>query len=162
MSQLLTIFSAESNKQWNYTVQPVAMESGQAWDRSTPTYMCSGSLLMSLLMFFFFFIFSCIHTHTRNNNNNTAHIKGHSWMCCLPYFQQNIFLSGTWEKHRYHFCPRRIASRLHAGCLASHEGDSEALKSLCVLVPYDSASAVLCSAHSCCASPTALSVTWRS
>lgn len=48
----LQFFSSESNKQWNYTVQPIAMESGQAWDRSTPTYMCSSSFLMPFFMFF--------------------------------------------------------------------------------------------------------------
>lgn len=151
MSQLLTIFSGESNKQWNYTVQPVAMESGQAWDRGTPTYMCSGSLLMSRLCFFP--LHFLLHAH-----NYTIHIKGHSWMCCLPYFHPFSVCSRTeyilvWDMRKaqiYHICPRRIASLLQAGCLASHEGDGTALKLLCVLVLYDLASAALCSAHSCC------------
>lgn len=58
MSQLLTLFfSAESNRRWNYTVQPVAMEPSQAKheiDRNTPTYMCYGSLLISVSVFIIF------------------------------------------------------------------------------------------------------------
>lgn len=96
MSQLLTIFSAESSKQWNYTVEPVAMETSQAWDKSTPTYMCS---LRSLL----------------STHGYTVHIKGHGRMCCLPYF--HLFMCWrreyvVWDmkkkkrkKHRYRFCP---------------------------------------------------------
>lgn len=45
-------------------------------------------------------------------------------------------------------------------CLASHEGDSAALKPFCVSVPYDSAA--LCSAHSCSVLPSELSITWLS
>lgn len=62
---------------------------------------------------------------------------------------------------RVAFMPREVClSAPRWICLASHEGDSAALKSFCVSVPYDSAA--LCSAHSCCALPSELSVTWRS
>lgn len=125
------------------TVQPVAMESGQAWDRSTPTYMCAGFLFM---FFLFHFLLRSI----------TAHIKGPDWMCCLPLFVTEHILEA-----QITFMPREVCLSAPCWiCLASHEGDSAALKSFCVSVPYDSAA--LCSAHSCSALPSELSITWLS
>lgn len=127
MSQLLTIFSGESNKQLNYTVQPVAMESGQAWDRSTPTYMCPGSLLMSLLCLFFFLLhFLLAHTqlystHQGTQLNGMGHEKSTDTMSA-PGGLPHCFTLDVW-------LPTRETARLWNHCVSA----------LC-----DSAFAVLC------------------
>lgn len=143
MSQLLTLFfSAESNRRWNYTVQPVAMEPSQAKheiDRNTPTYMCYGSLLISVSVFIIFLNPSFpLRTHSC-----TAHIKGRNPMCVLlfPLLQcveeKNTFSSG---KAQIPFAPREDC--LTAPCWMSgflrgrerkREREKAALKSPCAL-----------------------------
>lgn len=157
MSQLLTLFfSAESNRRWNYTVQPVAMEPSQAKheiDRNTPTYMCYGSLLISVSVFIIFLNPSFpLRTHSC-----TAHIKGRNPMCVLlfPLLQcveeNNTFSSG---KAQIPFAPREdclTAPCWMSGFLRGRERKREREGSFEIAVRAR-----------CRALLTALSVTWWS
>ena len=123
MSQLLTVFPmAKPNKQRNYTVQPVAMESGQAWDGGTPRCMCCSSLLMFFFFFFHFFF-------------STVHIKVHSSVRRLLFLTEYVLV---WDlrRHRYHPLPREDCLSAPRWMSGFPRGRRRRLwKSLCVLVP---------------------------
>lgn len=114
------------------------------------------------LSLMFFSSFSLAHTHLYSTHQGTQmnalstlfqHVAERNIYSCLGH-EKRADTTST---------PGRIASPLHAGCLASHGGDgAAALKSLCFLVPYDSASAALCMHTHVARLLTALSVTWRS
>ena len=116
----------------NQTSREITLYSQWQWsqakgrDRSTPTYMCSGSLLMSPAPV----MLSLLHfpSHTLSQPYRTHQGPAFNVLSTLFPFpsalsgEENIFLSGTWEKHKYQWVPGRIGCGLHAGCLASREG----------------------------------------
>lgn len=98
--------------------------------------MCYGSLLISVSVFIIFLNPSFpLRTHSC-----TAHIKGRNPMCVLLFpLLQCVEEKNTFSSGKAQMRPGRIASQLHAGCLASCEGERErerekaALKSPCAL-----------------------------
>lgn len=170
MSQLLTIFSTKSNKQWNYTVQPVAVEPGQAWDRSTPTYMCSGSLLMSLALSVFSYpSFSPLHAHTHAHTPILQYTSRDTDECVVyPISTPSVRNRGeyvlVWDTKKSADTVLSPGGLPHGSMLDVWLPTREPARlwNHSVLVLYVSASAVLCSAYSCCVLLTSLSITWRS
>lgn len=144
MSKLLRIFSGESNKQQNLHCT-ASRDGARPSMRQKHSYIHVLGLSLDASPHVFSFLFS--PTWLRGAHQGTR----------LVFPRQNIhFQSGVRGELRYIFCPARIASRLRAARLASHEGDGAPLKSLCVFT-----AAVLRSAHSRCALPTTPAATYR-
>lgn len=118
----------------NYTVQPVAMESGQAWDRSTPTYMCSGSLLMPLFMFFLL--------HFLLHNQYSTH-QGTRLNVLSPLFP--IGYVPVWDVRKAQIACLPRENCLSAPCWMS--GFPRGRQRGFEIILCFGASAVLCSAH---------------
>ena len=153
MSQLLTVFSAESNEQWNYTVQPVAMGVGPSM-RQGHSYIhvlswCLMPLFMSFLLHFL------AHSYT-------VHFKGPQLneLSTLSPTEQILVWGGRGSS--YSICaPRELPlSSMLDVWLPTRERERGFLIHS-VFRRRVTASAALWRAHSCCAQLTALSATWR-